>query len=191
MGTLPLREPPQDPNMSIENQPNPVPSEPQQDGCVIGDEHLCGWYKDCCACLQAMCCPCYSLAQLHESTGQNGGLQGYMPIVIISWLSFIAYMICSQIGHGAEVAGDASGASANLVLGYIFEAIFNPYLLWLAFTSRQTIANAYMVETSCCMNCCCVFFCLPCSLAQLHRVLKVHSNEGCFAKPETLDMFRA
>mmetsp|Transcript_5260 Transcript_5260/g.9999 ORF Transcript_5260/g.9999 Transcript_5260/m.9999 type:complete len:197 (-) Transcript_5260:175-765(-) len=104
------------------------------------------------ACCMAWCCPCFSLGQLAAKMEVIGGTSAfdYRTIVILGVLLTIL-----EAGLGIAFGGKFFFSFASL------------FYFIVMFQLRTQMRKRLSIPGTSCDDCCCAFFCQPCTLTQM------------------------
>lgn len=113
------------------------------------------------------------VGQLYERVMQKGGYAILVAAYAFFWLiSFILY----QVGSAKGGAGAHEFQAANQIMGWTHFGLFLLVLL-----IRQRVRHLYRISPACCgdcEDCCCAWWCFPCTLCQIWRHVQDPVSSG-------------
>lgn len=139
-----------------------IPVGQAMDGDGRWGTSLFACFDNCCSCFQTLCCVWSVIARIRASAGISTGSLGQMPGS--NYYRNIVFFFCLW------AAGFFRGAIGVIAAGFMFAMV---WMTRMAFRAKYNIR-----EKSCCCgcddtcwdDCCTVFWCGCCAIAQMDRV---------------------
>lgn len=145
---------------------------------------LCNCFSECSNCCCTCCCPFGPIAQLYERVVQRGSY----------WIIFIVLAFFFLMSILFEIIQPFSGGDSENIstAGDIFYWIFWLATFVLTCIVRKNVRIKYEIPEHCCPgleDCCCAFWCTPCTMCQIWRHITGGSAGGargcgCSEDPE-------
>ncbi|KAF0698627.1 Aste57867_10784 [Aphanomyces stellatus] len=142
-------------------------------------------------CCMAFFCPCVSLAQTHH----RAGIYSYTTALLVFAL---LYLLMTASGGAAAilvpvnalVGFDTSPYGNTIMVFFCVADVFAIVFLVLLISARGRIRALMKIPGSCCEDCCCVFWCQCCVIAQMATQVEAYTPGQCnFGPKDTLPGF--